>query len=152
MGRRPTHTLVAHRKGSDVQGSKIGVAWSNRNGSFRIVLDPCVTISHDSDFYFNLYETGRGLEEKNLDDSDDNLFNVNGRHMVREDGPVGSRLVGDVMRYSVQIDAYVRSAMGEKPPTKKEVEDVVVNALLSTKRLDEGADWDVASVLVRDDC
>jgi len=50
--------------------------------------------------------------------------------------------------FTILLKAYVRAAW--ELPTQKQLEDVAAQRLLSLPHLDEGADWDVSSVIIPD--
>jgi hypothetical protein len=53
-GKKPTHTLSVLHKETGKRG-KIGVAWSDEDGSISIVLEAGVTISWKDDFIIKLF-------------------------------------------------------------------------------------------------
>lgn len=64
--------------------------------------------------------------------------------------PIPARFVGDANSHTVILKIAVRAGMGQDLPTKRELENKIASDLLHMKRLDEGAAWDVASVIIPD--
>lgn len=67
--------------------------------------------------------------------------------IMRESIP--ARFTGDISSHTVMLKIAVRAKMGQDLPTKSELEIKVARDLLRMK-LDEGAAWEVASIMIPD--
>jgi hypothetical protein len=70
---RPTHALVAKRRGGSGPGRRIGVGWQNEKKWISLKLNPCVVISHSDDVYLSIYPIGQDHDEPPMPEKPEEL-------------------------------------------------------------------------------